>query len=215
MNYRLLSTLAFVASMYTVAQANHPSKVIEQPQVAPSRLAVAYVDVAYVLENLPEAKKNRTEIQSFEVQLTNQIQTKFKEYQEKVEVYREQVNTLSEVQRKQKEIELQNLGRAIQELEEQRPAKMTEKYKTVMQPLHDKMQEVINKIKAEQKYNLILNKSTDVGPVVLAADESFNISDLVLAQLKAMEPKAPQQPVIGPKDQPKAKTVPAKPGKKK
>lgn len=206
MNYRFLSTWALVACMYTGVKANNPSKVVAKPQISLPSLKIGYVDVGYVLEHLPEAKKNSSEIQSFQKQLDNQIQTKFKEYQEKADAFQQQVDTLTEAQKKQKYMECHKLELTIRELEEQRHAKMAEKYKAVMQPLHDRMQEVINNIAAEQAYTFVLNKNTDAGPVVLFAQKSFDLSGLVLEKLKAMAPKEAQPPVVGPKAQ-----VPAKP----
>ncbi|WP_250238556.1 OmpH family outer membrane protein [Cardinium endosymbiont of Oedothorax gibbosus] len=183
---------------------------MEKPQVTPSSLKIGYVDVGYILDNLPEAKKNSTEIQSFEKQLNNQIKTKFDEYQVKTEAFQQQVDTLTEAQKKQKIIEIQDLGRVIQGLEDRKPAQMAEKYKAVMQPLHDKMQEVIKEVAEKHAYTFVLNKNTDAGPVVLFAQKSLDLSELVLEKLKAMAPKEVQPPLVGSKAPFPAKAAPTK-----
>lgn len=175
-----------------------------------SSLKIGYVDVGYVLENLPEAKKYSAEIRSFQRQLDNQIQTKFKEYQEKADSFQQQLDTFTEAQKKQKYMEFYKLELAVRELEEQNNAKMAEKYKAVMQPHHDKMQEVIAKIVVQHVYTFVLNKNTDAGPVVFFAQRSFDLSELVLEKLKAMVPKTMQPPVIGAKSQLPTKALPIK-----
>lgn len=82
------------------------------------------------------------------------------------------------------------------------------------QPLHDKMQEVIAKIAVQHVYTFVLNRNTDAGPVVFSAQQSFDLSELVLEKLKAMAPKTMQPPVIGAKSQ-LPTTSPIKPVKKK
>lgn len=215
MNYRFLSTLALVICMYTGAKANNALKAMEKPQVAPSSLKIGYVDLGYILDNLPEAKKNSAEIQSFEKQLNNQIKTKCDEYQAKAEAFQQQVDTFTEAQKKQKYMECYELELAVRKLDEQKPTKMAEKYQTVMQPLHDKIQEVINKIAEEHAYTFVLNKSTDAGPVVFFVQKSWDLSGLVLEKLKAMAPKEMQPPVVGSKAQLPAKAALTKPVKKK
>lgn len=207
MNYKFLSTLALVVCMYSGVKAENLPNVTEKPQVALSSLKIGYVDVMFILGNLPEAQKNSAEIQSFQKQLENQIRAKLKELQDKFEAFQQQHDTFTEAQKQQKYNECQKLESAVRALEEARPGKMAEKYKELMQPLHEKMQKVINEIATEQAYTFILNKITDAGPVVLFGQKEFDISELVLAKLKAMAPKEIQPPVVGSKAQPKASST--------
>ncbi|WP_243018142.1 MULTISPECIES: OmpH family outer membrane protein [Candidatus Cardinium] len=218
MNYRFLSALAFVFSMYTGVKAQHSSNTMEKLQQAAPSLKIGYVDMVFILENLPEARKSTAEIQSFQKQLENQMQTKAKEYQQKAETFQQQQDTFTEAQKKQKIIEMSKLESELRALQEQHYPKMQDKYKTVMQPLHDKIQTVIYKIAQEHAYTFVFNKNTEVGPVLLFAEQSFDLSELVLEKLKAVVSKETQPPVVGSKAQiPAAKvsTHPAKPVKKK
>ncbi|MEF2229000.1 MAG: OmpH family outer membrane protein [Candidatus Cardinium sp.] len=213
MNYKFLATWALFICMGTSVKANGPPKVTEQPQVASSSLRVGYVDMVYILASYGEAKKNTSEIHIFHNQLDNQLQAKFKEYQAAVNTLQQQGDTLTEAQKKQKYMEAYNLEVAVRELEEQKNAKMAEKYKTLMQPLHDKIQAVIQEIATEYAYDFVLNKNTDAGPVVFFAREAFNLSQLVLIKLNKMAPKEAQPPAVGLKAQ--APTKVAKPSVKK
>ncbi len=231
MNYRFLSTLALVCSMYTGVKAVDPTGTIAKPQVAiPSQTRtitkpqvatpsqkIGYVDLDYIFGNLPEAKKNNAELQSYQKQLDNQIQSKYKEFQEKVEALRQEEDRLTEAQKKQKFTELQNMEFAVHELNQAKPDKMQAKYRDLIQPIHDKTQAVISEIATQHAYDLVLNKNTAAGPVVFFCKNQFNISDLVLEKLKAMVPKEETPPVVGSKAQmaPKAPSKTAKPVNKK
>ena len=209
MNYKFLSAFALVCSMYTDIKANQqPQAQVAPAQVAPAGLKIGFVDFGYVLGMLSETKKNNLEIRSFQKQLDNQIQTKVKEYQGKIELFQQQLDTLTNDLKKQKGMELQKLEMEIRGLEEEKPGKMAAKYREVMQPLHDKMQEVIDKIAAKHNYDFVFNKNTDAGPVILFGKKAFDLSDLVLERLKEMAPKvAAVPPIVGAQQ--------AKPGKKK
>ncbi|ROT47656.1 OmpH family outer membrane protein [Candidatus Cardinium hertigii] len=211
MNYKFLSALTLAVCMYTGVKAD-PNKTIivnEAAKTAESVLKIGYVDVSYIFENLPEFKKSHANLQSFRHQLENQLQTKFKEYQEKTESAQQQYDTLTEAQKKQKSAEISKLQFAIQKLEQEQYSKFEEKQLELMKPLHDRLQEVINKIAEEYNYTFILNKKIDIAPIVYFAQKTFDISELVLERLKAMAPEEIKPPVIGPKNNADAK-VPAK-----
>lgn len=217
MNYKFLYALALTVCTYTGTKADDSTVVTKLPEITQSTLKIGYVDLSYVLENLPEAKKNNAEIQSFQKQLDNQIQVKYKEYQEKVEAAQQQMDTFTEAQKKQKYLELGKLQSVIQELEEQRYPKMERKYKEVMAPLQSRIQEIINKISEAHNYNIVFNKTTDVGPIVLFANKALDVSDLIIEELKKEAPKEIVPPVVGPqkKDPSKESTKKQAPDKKK
>ncbi|WP_339044063.1 OmpH family outer membrane protein [Cardinium endosymbiont of Tipula unca] len=201
MNYKFLYALALTVCAYTGTKADDSTAVTKLPETTQSALKIGYVDLIYVLDNLPEAKKNNAEIQSFQKQLENQVQAKYKKYQEKAEAAQQQMDTLTEAQKKQKYSELSKLQSVIQELDEQRYAKMERKYKEVMAPLQSRVQEVINKISEEHHYSMVFNKITDVGPIVLFAQKALDISDLIVEELKKEAPKEVAPPVVGPQKQ--------------
>ncbi|HLP34678.1 MAG TPA: OmpH family outer membrane protein [Amoebophilaceae bacterium] len=221
MNYKFLSALTLVACIYTGAKAD--TTVVEQAASKVTKkmdasFKLGYVDIAYVLENLPEAKKRHAEVQSFQKQIENEIQAKYKEYQEKAEAAQQQLDTLTEAQKKQKSMEFNKLQATIEELESQRYVKMERKFKEVMKPLHDRIQEVIEGLAAKHNYTFVLNKTTETGPVLLFATKEFDLSALVVETLKAAEVKQESQaPVVGQKKQAPAQgsKKPVKPTPKK
>lgn len=208
MNYKFLSVLAvllparLVAKADTIVVEQAASKAIQET-VAPLKLG--YVDIGYILANLPEAKRRNAEMESFQLQLENEIKGKYKEYQDKAEVAQQQIGTLTEAQKKQKSMEFGKLQASIEALESQRYVKMEQKYKEVMRPLHDRIQEAIRDLAVKHKYTFVLNKTTETGPVVLFAAKQFDLSALVVEALQVEEIKQESKvPAIGPKQQPVA-----------
>lgn len=202
MNAKLFTTLTLMAGLYFT---NHvfADKTAEVTQAHSSHAAlkIGYVNLGYILANLPEAQKREAEMQSFAKQLVNEIQDKSKELQGIVETAQQQLDTLTEAQKKQKQIEINKRQLAIEELDHQRGTKMDQKYREVMKPLQDRIQEVIGTIAEEKGYTLIFNKDIDTGwlPTLLFAKAEFNISEVVLEKLKLEVFKSMEKPVLGPK----------------
>lgn len=214
MNYKFLATFGLVVCMHTSVKADL-SKVTEKSEATASNLKIGYVDVAHIFDNLPEAKKNTADFEVFQKQLEHQTQAKAKEFQEKYAVLQEQAHMLTEDQKKQKVSELNKLEKAFKELQEQQYIKIQEKHKMLIQPLYNKMQEVVTKIAAEHKYTFVFNKNAETSPILFFGDASFDLSGLVLEQLKAMAPKEAEVPVIGSKPQPSAKKAAVRGNKNK
>ncbi|MGI2262307.1 OmpH family outer membrane protein [Candidatus Cardinium hertigii] len=200
MNYRFLFAWVLMACIYTGVKANPPQE-DGQSQVAPPSLKIGYVDVGYIFGQLPEAIKNGEELQTFQEQLKNQIQLKANELERKFSDYQKQVDTFTEAQQKQKQAELNALHQSFRTLEQQMPAEIEKKYQAVIGPIHQKIKQVIDKIAKEQGYAFVLAKDTPAGPIVFFAQPAFDLSELVLEQLKAMAPKEMEPPVVGPKAQ--------------
>jgi len=228
MSYKFLTTLTIVAglSLTNNVLANQTPSPTKSQQNQTS-LKIGYVSLGYLAAHLPEAQKREAEMQSFAKQLINEIQEKSKDLQSKVSAAEQQLDTLTEAQKKQKQMEFNKLNLAIEELDSQRGPKIEQKYREVMKPLQDRIQEVIAKIAEEHGYTFIFNKDIDNGlpPTVLFAKPELNISDLVLEKLKQEVISLPEPPALGPKPknaqqasaqnakstpQKKNKTVPAK-----
>jgi len=211
MNYKFLTALAFLTPMHVGVRADVPTgvKKPDSIQSAQDMHKIGYVNLMHILENLPEAKKRNAEMQSFQKQLENELETKYKEYQGKMSAAQQQLDTLTESQKKQKTMELSKLQAVIEELDSQKYPKIEQRYRDIMKPLHDAIQEAVNKVAKEQQYAFIFSKNTEAGPVLLFADSAFDVSELVLEQLKEVY-KEVEPPVV----KPKANAAPAKSSEK-
>ncbi|TDG95682.1 OmpH family outer membrane protein [Cardinium endosymbiont of Culicoides punctatus] len=209
MNYKFLCALGFATCTYVGTKADDATLVATHTDTAASALKIGYVDLRHVYNNLPEAQKKNAEMQSFQKQLENQLQSKLSDYHEKVENCRQQESTLTEAQKKQISLELNKLQSVIQELDEQKYIKIDRKYKEIIAPIQNRIQEAIHKISEQHNYSIVLNQAIDVSPIILFAQKSFDISELILEELKKEEAKQEvTPPVIGPQNQDSKTTAP-------
>ena len=217
MNYKFLSalTLAVCISNHTIADTAIV-KAVDAPRVdIPKNVSAeiqkfGYVDYRYILETLPEGKKAEMDIQSFEKQLSNQLETKYNEYKEKAEDVQRQLDTLTEAQKKQKILEMNKLQEHIQQLEGEKYAKYTTKYNEVMVPLLNRIQKAMDQVMEEYNYDFILSKNAgDMSPILHCARQKFNLSDLVVKKFRLMHPEVPKLPVVGPVKNTATKVAPA------
>ncbi len=159
---------------------------------AKSQVKIGYTNAEYILSFMPEAKQIEAELKDYQTQLSTQLDSKMKEFQEKAAAYqRDAPNMIPEV-RADKEQELQNLQQSIQKFQQDAQTSLQKKQAELLQPAYDKIQKAIDKVAKEQGYGYILNSGQpEVGiHILLYAREEDNISNLVLKEL-GIEPPPP------------------------
>ncbi|HEU4642391.1 MAG TPA: OmpH family outer membrane protein [Gemmatimonadaceae bacterium] len=152
-----------------------------------------------------------------------QIQKEMDTYREQVKVMGDSLNTLvaaynkaeptlspAAKQGKQKEIQAKEAEyqQRAQELEQKAQQRQAELVGPVMQQIN----KVIEQIRAEDGYAMVFDAGNQAG-VVVAADSSLDITDKVIARLKASAPQANATPAkpAGPTGRPAGATRPKNP----
>lgn len=137
-----------------------------------------YVNSQELLEIMPEAKKADSAWQkygaSIEAQLkemANEIQNKYKEYDEKSKTWTDAV-------REQKEKDIQRLQQSAQEFQANAEENIQKKRAELFKPILEKAQKAIKDVGAEGNYDYILD-----GSALLYAKDGENILPLVKAKL--------------------------------
>jgi len=159
---------------------------VEMPAVASTQASpfkLGYADVDYILSLLPEAKKVKSEYASFEKQLVNQLETKGREYQQKLQALQQGYETMTEEVRNKKQLELQQLGKSFEQMQQEGQKKLAAKYADLVSPLYTKIQSIVEIVAKKYGYTFIINTNTGGAPLLLYATEEHNISELVLKQL--------------------------------
>lgn len=141
-----------------------------------------YVNTQLLIQDIPEVKEANANIETFTTQLQKSAQEKVKSLQAKVvELERKQAQgeispkQLEEEGAKLKEEEVQ-----ILKFQQESQQKIVNKSETLLKPLRDKIQKAIDEVAAENGFAYIFDYSTGV---VLYADDSADVSDLVKAKL--------------------------------
>ena len=155
---------------------------------AQTTMKIGYADVDYILQQMPESKEVESQLQSTNSQLQSQLQAKYQEYQQKVQAYQQGAATMLDAVRQDKEAELARLEQSIQEFQQNAQASIQKKTAELMQPLTNKVGDMIEAVAKEQGYTHILNGQVGGIDVVLYADQKYDISDAVLKKMGITPP---------------------------
>lgn len=188
-----------------------------QTPVSTTALKVGFTSLGDIMEKMPEAKNASNVIAFMQMQAENEVKRLQKEFQEKYEVFEKGAAQMSEVIRKDKQTELQNLDTRIQEFSRNAEANIQRKYNELMKPISTKAFEVIGAVAKENGYQYIIN--TDPGANALSnllfTTNEFDVTNLVIAKL-GISAKSdsvavkPTKPTGSPKPVQTNKAVPAK-----
>jgi outer membrane protein len=147
---------------------------------------IGYTNLEYILAQLPEAKQIESQLKEFEKQLQNQLQSKYTEYEQKLDAYKKGQATMAEIVKQDKEQELMALQNNIREFEEKAQNEMQNKQVALLEPVLNKIQKAIDKVADTNGYAFVLSTHTDMGAsaiILYAKNKEDNISDLVLKEL--------------------------------
>jgi outer membrane protein len=154
--------------------------IVSQAQTATK---IGYADVDYILGQLPAAKQVESELKSLQTQLKSQIDTKYAEFQKKYQDYNQNINTMLEAVRANTERELAQLQQNLEKLQQDAQTTIQNKNVQLMQPLYTQVGDAIKAVAKENGYTFILSGQVGGLDVVLYADDSANVSDIVLKKL--------------------------------
>ena len=152
---------------------------------AQAQMKVGYTNVDYVLSQLPDSKQIESDLKTYRSQLENSLKAKYSDFEGKAKDYQANGEKMSEVIRKDKEKELQNLQASIQEFEKNSEESLQKKQQTLLAPVLEKIQKAIKEVAKENGYTYVFNSDAGYGttPILLHAPEEDNVSNLVLKKM--------------------------------
>lgn len=145
-------------------------------------LKIGHVDIAQIMAALP-ARDSAALILEKE---TKEIQSTYEDmsvvYNKMMDDYEKGVSAYSEIVKKNKESELLDKQKRLQEFEQNASGTLQKRNSELIQPIIDKIIRAVNKVATENGFTYILDVSK--GSVVFTSKESQNINQLVLKILK-------------------------------
>ena len=152
---------------------------------AQAQMKVGYTNVDYVLSQLPDSKQIESDLKTYRSQLENSLKAKYQDFEAKAKDYQANGEKMSEVIRKDKEKELQNMQTSIQEFEKNSEESLQKKQQTLLAPVLEKIQKAIKEVAKDNGYTYVFNSDAGYGttPILLHAPENDNVSDLVLKKM--------------------------------
>lgn len=141
-----------------------------------------YVNSAELLANLPEVKKADASLTTLQNQMQNKGQEMVQELQGKYEklAQQEKQGILSPKQLQEEATKLRSEEQEIAKYEQEMVQTISKKREELLQPILDKVNNVINSVAKEKGYSMILDSSTGV---ILYAEENDDITSLVKSKL--------------------------------
>lgn len=170
--------IAFFATVFTTAQTTFAQK-------------IGYVDAAYLMANISEAKYSKyviaqENLQLFGKKLEEEFQRKGAEFKQMMDEYEASAATMTETARKDKEEKLQKMQTDLQQFQQQAQQDIQRKEQEELKPVYDDIQTAINQIAAEQSFAFILSKDS----LLFASSPESDISREVLKKMN-ITPKNP------------------------
>lgn len=145
---------------------------------------IGYIDMEYILENVPEYKEARTQLDGKVQRWKKDIEKKTKEVEQmKLNLSNERVLLTQELIEEREE-EIKILEDEILDYQQDRfgpNGDLMIQKRQLVQPIQDQVFNIVQEIAENKKYDFIFDKSADV--VMLFAAERNDISDVVLRSI--------------------------------
>jgi outer membrane protein len=146
-------------------------------------LKIGYVDVDYILSEMPETKQIESDLKVHQSQLQNQLQSKMANYQKMIQEYQGGAATMTDVIRQDKEREIAQLEENIQKFQQDAQVSFQKKQTELLQPVYEKIGKAIEEVANEGSFTYVLSTRIGSIDVILFAIPENDISDLVLKKM--------------------------------
>lgn len=187
MSRALVATL-IAAATTDVATAQQPAAPAATTTAAPAGpLKLAYVNSRQILESAP----GRTEAEAqFEKEMTGfrtTIQRMSDSLQTMVAAYEKAAPTLQPAQRQTRENAIRQVQGEFQQRSQAMEQQAAQRQQELMAPIMEQINKVIQELRTEGSYSFIFDSGSQA-PVIVSADKALDLTETVLARLKALGP---------------------------
>jgi outer membrane protein len=190
MKKQILFLVIIIAAVTSYAQA----------QTSPVKVGTA--DVNYILSQLPAIKKVETDLKAMEAQLTTQIEAKNEDLKKRYLDFIKNGPSMADPVKESTQTELQQASENLEQLKRDAQTSLQNKHQQLMQPIYKSVGEAITAVGKENGFTVILSQQVGGLDVVLFADASIDVSDLVLKKMGVTPAPPAAKPAAG-KSQPK------------
>jgi outer membrane protein len=146
----------------------------------------AYVDIEYILTNIPEYKNAQSELDKISVQWQKEIEGKLSEVDKLYKSYQAEEILLTDDMKKKRQQEIVQKEKEAKDLQKQRfgvDGDLFKKRQELVKPIQDKVYNAIKQICDKEQIMIMFNKSADMN--IVYSNPKFDKSDAVLDLIKA------------------------------
>lgn len=150
--------------------------------VAQAQEKIGYVHLELILLYMPESKQMDQTLATFQKKLQEQLEVKQQYYQSRLDDYTQKKEKGEPVEALEQE--LLALGKEIEELITESEERVFIKRQELLEPILEKLQEAIEKVREQGGYAMILNATDGEGvSIVVSAPEELDLTETVLEEL--------------------------------
>ncbi|MEQ9188399.1 MAG: OmpH family outer membrane protein [Cryomorphaceae bacterium] len=147
---------------------------------AQTKQKFGHIDSQALLDAMPERKAADTKLEEFAAQLEKQLGAMSKELEAKVQDYKANEATMSDIIAQTKAEEIQNLQQRIQAFQQNAQQSLAKKEQEVYQPILDKAKGAIEKVSAANGFTYVFDTSSGA---LLFQPDGENILELVKKEM--------------------------------
>ena len=142
---------------------------------------IAHVNTSEVMNAMPERTKAEKNLENYYNELQDQLKTMYTEYQNKLQDYQANAETMSNLVKQSKEKELVDLESRITAFQANAENEFENKRAELLAPLLEKIQNAINAVGKEKGYTYILDIAT--GSAVYVGTDAIDVTKDVKTKL--------------------------------
>lgn len=150
------------------------------------KVQVAYVDMTYILKNLPQYESANEQLSLVSRRWQKEVDALMQEAKILTSNYQTEQIFLSEEMKKQREEEILDKEKEALELKRKyfgKDGELFKKRESLIKPIQDEIYTAIQEIAQEKKYDVVKDRSAD--PSLIYMSNKLDISDQVLQKLGA------------------------------
>ena len=152
---------------------------------APAAVKIGYVNTAALMEAAP-GKDSATAMLTREGEgFSKQLQAMQDSLNKMLQAYQKAEPTLTAAQKKTRQDAMQALDTEMQGKNLQFQQQFNQRQQEVMAPIQDVVRKVLEDIRVEDGYAMILDKTPGQAGAILVADKNLDITDRVVSRLRA------------------------------
>ena len=155
---------------------------------AQKAMKIGYTSPEYIMYNHPKMKEVESKLATYSKQYEKQIQELTAEFQQKYQAYEKGAAMMTEIQRSDKEQELQGLNARIEQMTRKAEQDLQKKQLEETQPILTEIQKAIDDVRTENGYTYIFSTNAAGSSIILSGPEEHDISDLVFKKLGITPP---------------------------
>jgi outer membrane protein len=153
---------------------------------------IGYTDAQLIVAQMDEYRQILGQLQGLADSGQTEYQQLIQSYQEKLADYQKKQALLSDAARTTREQELTTMQGEIQQFLANKEQELQSREEELMNPLLERVQTAINEVAGEQGLTLVINAQAGGSPVLLYADASMDVTELVMDKLGIPKPAPPE-----------------------